>query len=98
MLVLVLQFLLPQLSDVPALLGDKSVAISSQPSTATGISTGFPVCPNPKAFPTEPVFSQAHRMALLQEAKRVAADFEYSPDDVRKGVKEFIRQMGPYRI
>ncbi|KAI9721260.1 MAG: hypothetical protein M1812_002422 [Candelaria pacifica] len=32
-------------------------------------------------------------MALLQEAKRVAAEFEYSPDDVRKGVKEFIKQM-----
>ncbi|KAI9817534.1 MAG: glucokinase [Pycnora praestabilis] len=32
-------------------------------------------------------------MALLQEAKRVAAEFEYSPADVRKGVKRFIGQM-----
>jgi len=33
-------------------------------------------------------------MALVDAAKRVAAEFEYSPDDVRKGVKEFIREMG----
>ena len=33
-------------------------------------------------------------MSLLQEAKRVAAEFEYSTEDVQKGVKEFIREMG----
>ena len=32
-------------------------------------------------------------MALLEEAKRVAAEFEYPPEEVNKGVKEFIRQM-----
>ncbi|TAQ84644.1 hypothetical protein B7494_g7025 [Chlorociboria aeruginascens] len=32
-------------------------------------------------------------MSLLAEAKRVAAEFEYTDDDVRIGVAEFIRQM-----
>ncbi|KAI9670876.1 MAG: glucokinase [Caeruleum heppii] len=32
-------------------------------------------------------------MALLEEAKRVAAEFEYGPDQVTRAVKEFLRQM-----
>ncbi|KAI4122783.1 MAG: hypothetical protein LQ347_006392, partial [Umbilicaria vellea] len=32
-------------------------------------------------------------MSLLEEAKRMAAEFEYSAEDVRKGVKEFMREM-----
>lgn len=36
-------------------------------------------------------------MGLLEEAQRVAAEFEYSAEDVNKGVKEFIRQMGKDR-
>ena len=35
-------------------------------------------------------------MGLLDDARRVAAEFEYSANDVNKGVKEFIRQMGQY--
>lgn len=33
-------------------------------------------------------------MALLEEAKRMAAEFEYSAEDVQKGVEEFMREMG----
>jgi hexokinase len=33
-------------------------------------------------------------MALLEKAKRVAAQFDFTPDDVRRAVKEFIREMG----
>jgi hexokinase len=33
-------------------------------------------------------------MSLLDEARRVAAEFEYSVDDLKKGVKEFVREMG----
>ena len=33
-------------------------------------------------------------MSLLEEAKRVAAEFDYSAEDVVKGVEEFRRQMG----
>ncbi|KAJ4298773.1 glucokinase [Collariella sp. IMI 366227] len=32
-------------------------------------------------------------MALAQETKAIVAQFEYSDDDVNKGVKEFLRQM-----
>jgi hypothetical protein len=37
--------------------------------------------------------SRPNSMSLLQEAQRVAGEFEYSDDAVRKGVKEFISQM-----
>ena len=33
-------------------------------------------------------------MSLLDEVRRVAAEFEYTPEEVNQGVKEFIRQMG----
>src|SRR2546421_8824859 len=33
-------------------------------------------------------------MTLSEATQRVVAEFEYSADDVRKGVKEFMRQMG----
>jgi hexokinase len=33
-------------------------------------------------------------MALVAEAKRVAAEFEFTDDDVRKTVAEFIAEMG----
>lgn len=33
-------------------------------------------------------------MSLLQEAKRVAAEFEYDTEALNKGVQEFIREMG----
>lgn len=35
-------------------------------------------------------------MALLDETKRITAQFEYSDDDVNKGVQEFLRQMSMY--
>lgn len=31
---------------------------------------------------------------LVERAKKIAKDFEYSPEDVRKSVKEFLRLMG----
>jgi len=33
-------------------------------------------------------------MVLAAAAKRVADEFEYSGDDIRKGVKEFLKEMG----
>jgi hexokinase len=33
-------------------------------------------------------------MALADQAKRVAAEFDFSDDAVSKAVKEFIREMG----
>jgi hypothetical protein len=40
-----------------------------------------------------PVTHALTNMALEAEAKRMAAEFEYSAEDVNKGVKEFIREM-----
>lgn len=37
-------------------------------------------------------------MVLAAEAKRVAAEFDISPDDVRRATKEFIRQMGKFSL
>jgi hypothetical protein len=37
-------------------------------------------------------------MALSEAAKRVAAEFEYSGDDIRKSTKEFLREMGRFRV
>ncbi|CAO2651278.1 Nn.00g095750.m01.CDS01 [Neocucurbitaria sp. VM-36] len=55
-----------------------------------------PVCPKPEqqvefvgTFNTRPERS----MALADQAKRVAAEFEFGPDAVNKAVKEFIREM-----
>jgi hexokinase len=36
----------------------------------------------------------ARSMALAEQAKRVAAEFDFAPDAVNKAVKEFIREMG----
>lgn len=33
-------------------------------------------------------------MGLAEHAKRVAAEFEFGPENVRQAVKEFIREMG----
>ena len=56
-----------------------------------------PICPKPEqhvefvgTFNTRPERS----MALAEQAKRVAAEFEFGPDAVNKAVKEFIREMG----
>lgn len=35
-------------------------------------------------------------MALVEETKRVTAQFDYTDADVNNGVKEFLRQMGNY--
>lgn len=32
-------------------------------------------------------------MALIEETKRLVTQFDYSDEDVNKGVKEFLRQM-----
>ena len=55
------------------------------------------ICPRPQqvaefegTFNTHPTRS----MALAEQAKRVAAEFDFSDDGVNKAVKEFIREMG----
>jgi hypothetical protein len=51
-------------------------------------------CRPKSIFDPELPYSRVHaNMALLEEVKRTAAEFEYPPEEVNKGVKEFIRQM-----
>jgi hypothetical protein len=52
-----------------------------------------PICESPHPFPTEPPISRPHKMSLLEEAKRVAAEFDFTDEEVRKNVKHFIYQM-----
>lgn len=40
--------------------------------------------------------SRPYRMSLLEDARRVAQEFDYPAAEVNKGVKEFIRQMSRY--
>lgn len=56
-----------------------------------------PICPKPQqivefagTFNTHPQRS----MALADQAKRVAAEFDFTDDGLNKAVKEFIREMG----
>lgn len=51
------------------------------------------ICESPPPFPTGAPVSGLHKMALVAEAKRVAAQFELSDEDVRKNVDEFISEM-----
>lgn len=37
-------------------------------------------------------------MSLLEEARKVAAEFDYPAEEVNKGVKEFIREMSSYTL
>jgi hexokinase len=37
-------------------------------------------------------------MALAAETKAVVAHFDYTDEDVNKGVKEFLKQMGKHAI
>ena len=51
-------------------------------------------CRPKSIFDPELPYSRAPtNMALHEEVKRMAAEFDYPPEEVNKGVKEFIRQM-----
>jgi hypothetical protein len=51
-------------------------------------------CPHRSIFTEELPVSRPHKMTIVEEARKVAAEFEYPAEEVQKGVKEFIRQMG----
>ena len=52
-----------------------------------------PICREEDLFSNQLPISRPHKMALLEEAKRVAGQFDYPPDELNKGVKAFIQQM-----
>ena len=37
-------------------------------------------------------------MSLMEEVRRVAAEFEYPAEAVNKGVKEFMKEMGSFSV
>lgn len=53
-----------------------------------------PICREEDLFSTLLPISRPHKMALLEEAKRVAGQFDYPAEELNKGVKAFIQQMG----
>lgn len=56
----------------------------------------FSSCPNTNPLREALPICTRSKMGLIEDARRVAAEFEYPPDEVNRGVKAFIRQMGQY--
>ena len=50
-------------------------------------------CLSDSIFAVDLPVCRPHKMALLEEAKTVAAEFDFSADDVRRNVKAFVDQM-----
>ena len=87
---------------------DTSASATSSPSTppfsdpgSTEHHSAPQTCPKPVpnsqfvgTFNTRPERS----MALADQARQVAAEFEFGADAVNKAVKEFIREMGMFFI
>lgn len=80
-----------------------SLNFCASPSARLFDSVTPSTCPRPKQqseFGTSFSFRHTERrrnylnMGIAEHAKRVAAEFEFGPDAVRKAVKEFIREMG----
>ena len=68
---------------------------AEQSYTRHGILEGpAPLCREEDLFSAPLPISRPHKMALLEEAKRVAGQFDYPPEELNNGVKAFIQQMG----
>jgi hypothetical protein len=95
-IVLVIQFVLPQiLGGRDGFTGDYAIPTHSTPVLSPAvISSQDAICESPPLFSIENQYSKVRKMGLLEEAEKVAAEFEYPPEAVAAGVKEFLRQMG----
>lgn len=90
LLVLLVQIFLPSPVHIGSIIREPVSHGVSVDSTA--------VCPNTHIFDEPLPVSRPKKMSLLEEARKVAAEFEYPPEEVNKGVKEFIRQMSSYTL
>ena len=54
----------------------------------------FGFCLRTDISPTKQPTSPARKMSLAEEARRIAAEFDYPAVEVNKAVAEFQRQMG----
>ena len=84
-LVLLLQVFLPS----PVLIGFISPRLLRH---GAGVDSPA-VCPNTPIFAEPLPTARPFKMALLEEARKVAAEFKYPSEEVNKGVKAFIQQM-----
>lgn len=50
-------------------------------------------CKPRSLFPSELPVTRAMANRLLDEARKVATEFDFSPEDLNKAVKEYIREM-----
>ena len=81
-LVLLVQFL-----KEPETIYDTGNPVVSKPATDPEVCENPPLLLQP--LPTSP----PREMTVLESAEKVAGQFDYSAEDVRKGVKAFISQM-----
>lgn len=85
LLLLLLQFLRPLPAPIYSALWDPDQENVRLQSKA--------VCDNLNIFAESLPISRPYRMTLIEDARRVAQEFDYPAVEVNKGVKEFIRQM-----
>src|SRR5579862_475348 len=96
-IVLVIQFILPQIRGGNEVFGgDYTPTRSTSIYSPTLVLPRDAICKSPLPFPVEGKQSRVRTMGLLEEAKKVAAEFEYPPEAVNAGVKEFLREMGEH--
>ena len=72
--------------------------LSTEPSRSSyyrGAFDAIPqsMCRKVNLFQESLPVSRPYKMSLLEEAKRVAAEFDYSKEDLNEGVKAFISQV-----
>ncbi|KAL8638333.1 MAG: hypothetical protein Q9228_004510 [Teloschistes exilis] len=64
-----------------------------QSTTPVSHRPTFSTCPNSNPLREALPICTRSKMGLIEDAKRVATEFEYPPDEVNRGVRAFIRQM-----
>lgn len=101
LLVFALQLLAPRLPhEIVRFLTTKQhwhVTSPAAPSGPSALLKQPPVCPRPShsvEFAGTFYTDTERSMALAEQARRVAAEFDFGPDAVNKAVREFIREMG----
>ena len=89
----VLVVLLLQFYSAPTLVTLHFGPTTPHSSSSSPLISPQRTCINSNVFFDSLPYSRPYKMSLKQEAQRVAAEFDYTPDDVRRGVKAFIEQM-----
>ena len=95
---LVVQFLFPRLQIFnPRQPAQQVAPPASCPPPASNPFLQDLICPHPPLEQSGTLYNVAPRsMALAEQAKKVAAEFEYTSKDVNKATQAFIKQMSAY--